>query len=218
MYYDGTNVIIYGFSNGGSYNTVFSPVSSISWTWANIGNGSNVISMAYNGTVYVICNSSSPYWYKSTSLTGSWTNFTNGQTYGQNYGCCCTDSNTSGSILCCGGSGQTAFYGSGNMSSITNVAHNPSVGVQVCFHSSILNKWFIADMSNTTSTCYLSQNLQGDFNSWNNGGTGVGTFYYTQQYSQKMITFFILLSLELPTWFVNILLSILQVQHTIPQR
>ena len=166
MYYDGTNVIIYGFSNGGSYNTVFSPVSSISWTWANIGNGGNVISMAYirNGT------------------------------------------------------GKTAFYGSGNMSSITRMTGNPSVGVQVCFHSSILNKWFIADMSNTTSTCYLSQNLQGDFGSWNNGGTGVGTFYYTQQYSQKMTTFFILLSLELRTWFAHMLLSILQVQHTIPQR
>jgi len=181
-YYDGTNLIIFGFPwSGGSYNCVYTPISSISFTFINIGNGGSVESVAYCGGVYVCCTANSPYWYATTALNATWINFKSGENYGE----CCTNGTQ---ILCCGGSGGTPFYftpSGGSIGTITTVSTTsiPVGGVQVCTYNSNISKWIFADMNSGTGAGYYSGNLQGAIGSYQ-----TFNWAYTQQYSYKMIT------------------------------
>ena len=179
-YYDGTNLLIFGFpGSGGSYNCVFTPISSISYTFVNIGNGGSVESVAYCGGVYICCTANSPYWYATTALTSTWINFKNSE----NYGSCCTNGTQ---VLCCGGSGGSSFYftaSGGNIGTITTITPNGSApvgGCQVCTYNSTKGVWIFADMNTGTGVGFQDSVLQGTVAQWTNFN-----WVYTQQYSYK---------------------------------
>jgi len=180
FYFDGTNYIIYGLNgtNSGNHNQFAYSTNLTSWSYGTVSTVNTDVSSLVsnsNNTMYLACQSggSNPNWFKSSSLTGTWTALSSGQ---NGYGEACSN----GSNFLWGCQTVGVFYSTDNLNTITQINTSGTGftgGCQSVAYVSFLNAYIICDMGSSTQHGFISSTLQPNLTSWTQFN-----FYYAVQY------------------------------------